>query len=139
MTTSPRVQWMVSMLKSCFHHNLDNDEKVFDSKELAIQLLDFLMGKTGQTCLVYYQKPTKVNDRNEKIDTSIHQIYVNQSKNVELKNRAGFFIRMIPEGKEFSASQLQLANDSELYYGEISTDSMVCMTKVIHNYLYQGI
>ena len=116
MTTSPRVQWMVSMLKSCFHHNLDNDEKVFDAKELAVQLLDFLMGKTGQTCLVYYQKPTKVNDRNEKIDSSIHQIYVNQSKNVELKNRAAFFIRMVPEGKEFSNPMLQNASDNDLYY-----------------------
>jgi dynein heavy chain len=139
MTTSPRIQWMVSMLKSCFHHNLDNDEKVFDAKELAVQLLDFLMGKTGQTCLVYYQKPMKVNDRNEKIDSSIHTIYVNQSKNVELKNRAAFFIRMLPEGREFSTAQLQNGSDNELYYGEISTDSMVSMTKVIHNYLYQGI
>lgn len=140
MTTSPRVQWMVSMIKSCFHHNvMDNDDKVFDSKELAVDLLNFLTGKTGQTLLVYYQKPYKINERNEKVDTSTYSIFINQSKNYELRNRAAFFIRMVPEGKEFSQSQLQTPSDNELYYGEISTDSLVCMTKVIHNYLFQGV
>jgi len=140
MTTSPRVQWMVSMLKSCFQHNQDsNDERTFDSKELAQDMLNFLHGKMGQTLLVYYQKPYRIDERNETVDTSTYTIYVNQSKNYELRNRAAFFIRMIPEGKEFSNSQLQIASDNELYYGEISYNSMVSMTKVIHNYLYQGI
>ena len=131
---------MISMLKNCFSHNTDDVSKFDDdNRELVVDLINFLLGKLGQTLLVYFQKPYKLNDRNEKVDTSSYTVFLNQSKNYELRNRAAFFIRMVPDGKEFTSSQLQVYSDNDLIYGEISCDSMVCMTKVIHNYLYQGI
>src|SRR5690606_30507666 len=65
------------------------------------------------------------------------QLYINQGKNVELRNRAAFFQRMIPEHKEFSVDQLQTASDNNLIFGELSSDTIVGMNKIIYNYLYQ--
>ena len=140
MITSLRIGWMKQMLIHCFSNkNMDEiASKINDDHDLTNSLVNFLAGRMGQTLLVYYQKPIKTNDRNERIETSsMYTIYINQQKNIELRNRAAFFIRTIPEGKEFSNFQMNSASDNDLVFGEVSSDSIIGMNKVIHNYLYQ--
>ena len=136
MSNNARTTWMNQMLSSCFGSQIN--ESLEEKKQI---FAEFLAGKRGQSLLVYFQKDYKYNERNEITDANqISTIYINEGKNVLLRNKAAFFIRNnIPEGKEFSNQMLQTASDNELIFGEITNDSILCMNKVIYHYLYQAL
>ena len=135
--TTPRVQWMINMIASCF--KIEESAITYD-QDVTQKISNFLAGKIGQTLLIFYQNTYKVNDRNEKEDTSsTPTIIINEGKNLELKNKAAFFGRTVPEGAEFKNSQLQVASDQDLYFAEITNESTVSMAKVINNYLANSI
>jgi len=46
---------------------------------------------------------------------------------------------MIPPGKEFTQTMLSTPSDSDLCYGELSSDAVICMNKTIYNYLYTNL
>jgi len=137
---TPRVQWMNSLLIGCFGKWID-ETRIKEDTELREKMNQFLAGKSGQVLLIYCQKPYKINERGERVvePNGIYQIYVNEGKSLELRNRAAFFVRMIPAGKEFTQGQLTTPSDSDLCYGELSSDSVICMNKTIYNYLYNNL
>jgi dynein heavy chain len=59
-----------------------------------------------------------------------------QTKGIDLQNRACFFIRNIEDGKEVNFST---ASDDQVSFGEMTSDSIIGMNKVIYNYLFQSI
>lgn len=137
MTTTPRVQWMVAMLTSCF--KID-ESKIKEDTDLIHKFQNFLAGKLGQTLLVFYQNPYKINEKNEKEDiNNFPVIFINEGKNLELRNKAAFFGRNIAEGKEFSQPQLSVFSDNDLFYAEITNESTLSMSKVIHTFLSSNI
>ena len=72
--------------------------------------------------------------------TKVTSEYLNfLGKTLELRNRAAFFVRMVAAGKEFSQSQLQASSDPDLCYGELSSDSVICINKTIYNYLWNNL
>ena len=86
--TSPRVQWMNSMLIGCFssHNKPDIETKIKEDSDLRTKINAFLAGKSGQVLLVYCQKPYKTNDLGERVEevNGMYQICVNEGnvKNV---------------------------------------------------------
>ncbi len=135
MANNQRITWMNQMLTSCFGSQIN--ESLEEKKSI---FTEFLAGKRGQSLLVYFQRDYKYNERNEIVDSNqIATIYINEGKNLLLRNKAAFFIRNYPEGKEFNNSMLQTASDNELLFGEITNDAIICMNKVIFHYLFQGL
>jgi dynein heavy chain len=139
ISKNARVTWMISMLQGCFGKTPEDITRIKDDDDLVKTLEKFLAGKLGQTLLVYYQKPYKLNERNEKVEYSTYSLSYNQGKSVELRNRAAFFQRMLHEGKEFTTDQLQTASDNHLIFGEVTSDTIIGMNKIIYNYVYQQI
>lgn len=134
---NPRTQWMINMIANCF--KIEESAITYD-QEVIQKITNFLGGKLGQVLLIYYQNTYKLNERNEKEDTSsTPTIIINEGKSIELKNKAAFFGRTIPEGAEFKNSQLQIASDQDLYFAEITNESTLSMARVINNYLSQSI
>jgi len=97
---TPRVQWMNSLLISCFGKWID-ETRIKEDTELRLKMNNFLAGKSGQVFLVYCQKPYKINERGERIvePNGIYQIYVNESnikflnyrQNPRIKKPCGLF------------------------------------------------
>ena len=81
MSITPRVQWMNSMLVSCFGKWID-ETRIKEDTELRSKMNAFLNGKSGQVFLVYCQKPYKINERGERVTepNGIYQIYINEGK-----------------------------------------------------------
>ena len=127
---NPRLQWMQQMVFNCFSKG---DESAIHApdKELIQKFLDFIQGKMGKTLLIYYQKPNSNGDKNS---DSLQPVYLinEETKNVELQNRACFFIRSCADGKEATS-------DTDINFGELTSDSIIGMNKVIYNYIYQNI
>ena len=130
--TNLRVQWVLTQIHNCFSKFID-ENRIKDDRNLLEKLNDFVHGKSGQTFLVYCQRPFRVNERGEKIETSQeYTLFVNEAKNLELRNKALYFIRMIPEGKECTS-------ENDIYMGELTEDAIVCMNKIVFNYLHENI
>jgi dynein heavy chain len=127
---NPRLQWMQQMVNNCFSKGDENAIHAPD-KELIQKFLDFIQGKMGKTLLIYYQKPNSNGDKNS---DSLQPVYLinEETKNVELQNRACFFIRSCADGKEATS-------DTDINFGELTSDSIIGMNKVIYNYIYQNI
>ena len=137
MTSSnPRVVWMQQMVSQCFARQGEEGGHPID-QELTEKFIQFLNGKMGKTLLIYYQKQIKLNEKNPP-DSSLNPIYMcnEQTKGIDLQNRACFFIRNIEDGKEVNFS---VASDETVTFGEMTSDSIIGMNKVIYNYLFQGI
>ena len=128
---TPRVQWMQQMVSDCFNNKSDDSGPHLIDKEMTQKFIDYLSGKMGKTLIIYYQKPTKPGEKNS--DSETPQFLINEeTKNVQLQNRACFFVRSLADGKEVN---LQTQSDDTVMFGEISPDSIVGMNKVIYNYL----
>ena len=137
MTSSnARVVWMQQMVSQCFARQGDEGGHPID-QELTEKFIQFLNGKMGKTLLIYYQKQIKLNEKNPP-DSSLNPIYMcnEQTKGIDLQNRACFFIRNIEDGKEVNFG---VASDETVTFGEMTSDSIIGMNKVIYNYLFQGI
>ena len=128
---TPRIQWMINMTAKCFKANPEDLADQLDLKKIE----EFLAGKLGQTLLIYYQNPYQIVN-NEKIITSTDPIIkINEAKSIELINKAAFFGRTIDENLEFKPELLNIQSDDKLYFGEITNESSVSMSKVISTYL----
>ena len=137
MTSSnARVVWMQQMVSQCFARQGEEGGHPID-QELTEKFIQFLNGKMGKTLLIYYQKQIKLNEKNPP-DSSLNPIYMcnEQTKGIDLQNRACFFIRNIEDGKEVNFG---VASDETVSFGEMTSDSIIGMNKVIYNYLYQSI
>ena len=137
MTSSnARVVWMQQMVSQCFAKQGDEGGHPID-QELTEKFIQFLNGKMGKTLLIYYQKQIKLNEKNPP-DSSLNPIYMcnEQTKGIDLQNRACFFIRNIDDGREVNFG---VASDETVTFGEMTSDSIIGMNKVIYNYLFQGI
>ena len=137
MTSSnARVVWMQQMVSQCFARQGEEGGHPID-QELTDKFIQFLNGKMGKTLLIYYQKQVKLNEKNPP-DSSLNPIYMcnEQTKGIDLQNRACFFIRNIDDGKEVNFS---VASDETVTFGEMTSDSIIGMNKVIYNYLFQSI
>ena len=134
--SSPRVVWMQQMVSQCFARQGEEGGHPID-QELTEKFIQFLNGKMGKTLLIYYQKQIKLNEKNPP-DSSLNPIYMcnEQTKGIDLQNRACFFIRNIEDGKE---ANFATASDDTITFGEMTSDSIIGMNKVIFNYLFQGI
>ena len=133
MTSSnARVVWMQQMVSQCFAKQGEEGGHPID-QELTEKFIKFLNGKMGKTLLIYYQKQIKLSDKNPS-DSSLNPIYMcnEQTKGIDLQNRACFFIRNIEDGRE-------VTSDDNVSFGEMTSDSIIGMNKVIYNYLYQSI
>jgi dynein heavy chain len=127
---------MQQMVSQCFARQGEEGGHPID-QELTEKFIQFLNGKMGKTLLIYYQKQIKLNEKNPP-DSSLNPIYMcnEQTKGIDLQNRACFFIRNIEDGREVNFS---VASDETVSFGEMTSDSIIGMNKVIYNYLYQGI
>ena len=137
MTSSnARVVWMQQMVSQCFARQGEEGGHPID-QELTEKFINFLNGKMGKTLLIYYQKQIKLSDKSAP-DSSLNPIYMcnEQTKGIDLQNRACFFIRNIEDGKEVNFG---VASDETVTFGEMTSDSIIGMNKVIYNYLFQGI
>ena len=137
MTSSnARVVWMQQMVSQCFAKQGEEGGHPID-QELTEKFIKFLSGKMGKTLLIYYQKQIKLSEKNPS-DSSLSPIYMcnEQTKGIDLQNRACFFIRNIDDGKEVNFS---ISSDDTVSYGEMTSDSIIGMNKVIYNYLFQNI
>ena len=137
MTSSnARVVWMQQMVSQCFAKQGDEGGHPIEH-ELNEKFIQFLSGKMGKTLLIYYQKPIKLSDKNPP-DNSLSPIYMcnEQTKGIDLQNRACFFIRNIDDGREVNFST---SSDDQVSFGEMTSDSIIGMNKVIYNYLFQTI
>ena len=137
MTSSnARVVWMQQMVSQCFARQGEEGGHPID-QELTEKFINFLNGKMGKTLLIYYQKQIKLSDKSAP-DSSLNPIYMcnEQTKGIDLQNRACFFIRNIEDGREVNFS---VASDETVSFGEMTSDSIIGMNKVIYNYLFQGI
>ena len=137
MTSSnARVVWMQQMVSQCFAKQGEEGGHPID-QDLTDKFIEFLSGKMGKTLLIYYQKPVKLSEKNPS-DNSLSQVYLcnEQTKGIDLQNRACFFIRNIEDGREVNFST---ASDDQVSFGEMTSDSIIGMNKVIYNYLFQSI
>jgi dynein heavy chain len=127
---------MQQMVSQCFAKQGDEGGHPIDH-ELNEKFIQFLSGKMGKTLLIYYQKPIKLSDKNPP-DNSLSPIYMcnEQTKGIDLQNRACFFIRNIDDGREVNFST---SSDDQVSFGEMTSDSIIGMNKVIYNYLFQTI
>ena len=135
MTSSnARVVWMQQMVSQCFAKQGEEGGHPID-QELTEKFIKFLSGNMGKTLLIYYQKQIKLSEKNPS-DSSLSPIYMcnEQTKGIDLQNRACFFIRNIDDGKEVNFS---ISSDDTVSYGEMTSDSIIGMNKVIYNYLFQ--
>lgn len=131
---SPRVQWMKDMISSCFERKGDGPLK-FDS-DLYAKMIDFLKGKSGKTFVIYYQRPPSKNDKNDNSSMMPYFFINEEAKKIDLTNRAAFFIRNIPDGKDVNFT---VQSDNDVSFGEISSENVIGMNKVIYNYLLQEV
>ena len=124
------------MVSQCFARQGEEGGHPID-QELTEKFINFLNGKMGKTLLIYYQKQIKLSDKSAP-DSSLNPIYMcnEQTKGIDLQNRACFFIRNIEDGKEVNFG---VASDETVTFGEMTSDSIIGMNKVIYNYLFQGI
>ena len=115
MTSSnARVVWMQQMVSQCFARQGEEGGHPID-QELTEKFIQFLNGKMGKTLLIYYQKQIKLNEKNPP-DSSLNPIYMcnEQTKGIDLQNRACFFIRNIEDGREVNFS---VASDETVSFG----------------------
>ena len=133
--SSARVVWMQQLVSQCFAKQGEEGGHPLD-KELTNKFIDFLNGKMGKTLLIYYQKQIKIGDKSS--NDSLSPIYMcnEETKGIDLQNRACFFIRNIEDGKDVNFAT---SSDETVSFGEMTADSIIGMNKVIYNYLYQTI
>ena len=121
---------MQQMVSHCF--NKQGESTRIGDKDLTAKFISFLKGEMGKTLVIYYQKAGKPNDKND-ASTPIY-LTNEETKGVELRNRAAFFIRGVPDGKEVNFAS---SSDQDVVFGEMSSDSLMGMSKVVYNYLNQ--
>jgi hypothetical protein len=127
---------MQQMVSQCFAKQGDEGGHPID-QELTNKFIQFLNGNMGKTLLIYYQKQVKLSEKSPS-ESSLNPIYMvnEQTKGIDLQNRACFFIRNIEDGKEVNFST---ASDDQVTFGEMTADHIIGMSKLIYNFLYQGI
>ena len=131
-SSNDRLVWMQQLVSQCFAKQGEEGGHPID-QELNEKFVKFINGKMGKTLLIYYQKQIKLSDKNPS-ESALSPIYMcnEQTKGIDLQNRACFFIRNIEDGKEATS-------EDNISFGEMTSDSIIGMNKVIYNYLFQSI
>eukprot|EP00820_Chromera_velia_P029268 Cvel_12266.t1-p1 / transcript=Cvel_12266.t1 / gene=Cvel_12266 / organism=Chromera_velia_CCMP2878 / gene_product=Dynein gamma chain, flagellar outer arm, putative / transcript_product=Dynein gamma chain, flagellar outer arm, putative / location=Cvel_scaffold794:55107-67642(+) / protein_length=1727 / sequence_SO=supercontig / SO=protein_coding / is_pseudo=false len=123
MALQTRHRWMTSTVASAFGRE-DDEIAVEDVFKEQIQKVNGFLSGTSESnyMFVYFQKLESITAHGEPVEKPGDAKYIiTDGTDVRLKNKAAYFIRNVPAGKQVN---LNNASDNELLFGEISASPL---------------